>query len=297
MGPLKQETFGNVNVFAMVTTRHSNTYTDYAISSFIEYTKLEPEDQVFVIDNDRTYSELPAICRDRVEIRVNDTPRSFAANLNQTLDVARERRSDVVFLNNDLVFSPGWFESMRARGPFLLSPLSNAEVPYSDGDLHCKLGMDLEDYLGKEHLFREVARRHRNRAHGYLTVLTFPFFAVKIPYEVYSVVGPLDESFGIGGGEDKDYGIRCYERGFELRFALNSYILHFQGKSTWRGAETREQTAARDRFYSERFRQKWGQALFEVMVLNDLSKLPADLRQAYDQCDFRRVIEALRVRD
>ena len=283
-----------MNIFGMVTTRHSNIYTNYALSTLIEHTKLEADDEVILIDNDAAYPELPVQCRGRVKIQVNDKPRSFAANLNQTMDLARPKRANVVFLNNDVVFSHSWYEPLRTGGPFLLSPLSNAEIPYAEGTFECKLGMDLEDYLGKEDLFREIVRRHRNRAHGYMTVLTFPFFAVKIPHEVYSVVGPLDESFGIGGGEDKDYGMRCYQQGFELRFALNSYILHFQGKSTWRGAETREETAARDRFYAERFKQKWGSALFEVLVMNELKGLPPDLQQAYEQRDFRRIIERLK---
>ena len=283
-----------MNIFGMVTTRHSDRYTSYALSSLIEHTKLQPEDEVILIDNDRTYTELPAECRDRVRIRVNETPRSFAANLNQTMDHARERQADIVFLNNDLIFSPAWFEPLRARGPFLVSPLSNAEITYTEGSLRCKLGMDLEEYLGKEKLFREVVRRHRKLAQGYLKVLSFAFFAVKIPYDVYSVVGRLDESFGVGGGEDRDYSIRCYERGFELRYAMSSYILHFQGKSTWRGAETAQQTEARNRFYTEKFRQKWGEALFEVMLMNNLQSLPPELQELHEQHDFRRLIERLR---
>jgi len=283
-----------VNIFAMVTTRHSNAYTNYALLSFIEHTKLQGNDEVILIDNDSSYTGLPAECSDRVKLTINETPRSFAANLNQILDLARKSQASVIFLNNDLIFSHGWLEPLQAEGPFLLSPVSNAEVPYAEGDFQCKLGMDLQDYIGKEHLFREIVRRHRNRAQGYMKMLTYPFFAVKIPYSVYSVVGGLDETFGVGGGEDKDYTIRCYLAGFELRFALKSYILHFQGKSTWRGAETREQTAARDLKANQRFQEKWGNALFDVMVMNDLSKLTPDLQQAYKGGDFKRLIETLR---
>jgi GT2 family glycosyltransferase len=277
----------------MVTTRHSNTYTNYALSSFVEHTTLQPEDEFILIDNDSAYADLPVECRDRVKVRVNESPRSFAANVNQILNLGRERQASVIFLNNDLIFSRGWFEPLQVEGPFLLSPISNAEVPYVEGEFQCKLGMDLNDYLGKEHLFREVVRRHRNRAQGYMKMLNFPFFAVKIPYPVYSVVGPFDESFGIGGGEDKDYAIRCYLAGFELQFALKSFILHFQGKSTWRGPETRDEAAARDLKASVRFKQKWGEALFEVMTLHDLSKLPPDLAEAYKQGDFKKLITAL----
>jgi GT2 family glycosyltransferase len=282
-----------MNIFAMVTTRHSNNYTNYALSSLIEQTRLQPGDEIILIDNDGAYGELPVECRDRVNIRRNDKPRSFAANLNQTLDVASQQRADVVFLNNDLIFSPRWFEPLQVQGAFLMSPLSNAEVPYDYEDLHCKLGMNLDDYLGKENLFREVVRRHRNRMHGYSKVIAFPFFAVKIPHSVYSIVGPLDESFGVGGGEDKDYCIRCYQHGFEFQLALNSYLLHFQGKSTWRGAETPEQTAARDRVFMERFKQKWGSALFDLLILNKFKNLPKDLREMYDRGDFASVIAAL----
>ena len=283
-----------MNIFAMVTTRHSNTYTNHALSSLIEHTKFQPDDEVILIDNDSLYTGLPDECRSCVAIRVNESPRSFAANVNQILDHARTRQADVVFLNNDLIFSRGWFEPLQAEGPFLLSPISNAEVPYEEEGFKCKLVMDLEDYLGKEDRFQDIVRRHRNRAHGYRKMLTYPFFAVKIPYKVYSVIGLLDETFGIGGGEDRDYALRCYLGGFELQFALKSYILHFQGKSTWRGAETPEQTANRDRIATERFRQKWGEALFQVVMLHDLSHLPPELQQAYNEGAFRALIERLR---
>jgi GT2 family glycosyltransferase len=283
-----------MNIFAMVTTRHSHNYTNHAVRSLVEHSRLDLDDEVILIDNDADYSGLPADCPPKVKVLRNDAPRSFAANVNHIIDLARPRQATVVFLNNDLVFSRGWYEPLRPDGAYLLSPLSNAELQYSEGGLDCRLGMDLEEYLGKEQAFREIVRRHRNRVHGYLKVMSFAFFAVKIPYSVYSVVGNLDESFGVGGGEDRDYCIRCYQAGFELRYALNSYILHFQGKSTWRGAETREQTAARNRFYTERFIDKWGTALFNVACLNDLNKLPADLREAHEKGDFARVIAALK---
>jgi O-antigen biosynthesis protein len=282
-----------MTVFAMVTTRHSNSYTNYALASLIEQTRFQPNDEIILIDNDGAYDGPPAQCRDRVRVRINEQPRSFAANLNQTIDAASGGKADVVFLNNDLIFSHNWFEPLRDETAFLLSPISNAEFPSDHGDLHCKLGMDLNDYLGKEHLFRDLVRQHQKRARGYLKALSVAFFAVKIPYRIYSVVGRLDESFGIGGGEDKDYCIRCYQRGFELRWAVSSYLLHFQGKSTWRGAETAEQTAARDRFYMERFKQKWGAALFDLLILNDSSRLPQELRKAFDQGDFETVINSL----
>src|SRR5208283_4901274 len=183
----------------------------------------------------------------------NEHPLSFAANVNQTIEHAAKRRADVVFLNNDLIFSPNWFEPLRVSGPFLLSPLSQNEICYGEADFHCGLGVDLPDYLGKEQVFLEIVRRHQERVQGYQHVLRLGFFAVKIPYEVYSVVGRFDESFGVGGGEDTDYCIRCHQLGIELRVAVSSYLLHFTGKSTWRGPETPEETNARNQLYRKRF--------------------------------------------
>lgn len=283
-----------MNVFAMVSTRHSTRYTDYAISTFIEHTKIRKDDQVILIDNDHSYQTLPEKCRPLVKVTINLTPLSFAANVNRIMELARVEKADIVFLNNDLVFSPGWLEPLRPRGAFLTCPLTNVELPKPEEDFPCKYSMDLEDYLGHERQFLQVTERHRKKFSGYLKVMSLPFSAIKIPYEVYSVVGQLDETFGAGGGEDQDYCIRCYEQGFEIRYALGSYLLHFHGRSTWRGAETPEETAARDRAYTERFRQKWGQALLEVFILNNLKNLPDDVRAAHEKGDFRYLVQRLK---
>jgi len=91
-----------------------------------------------------------------------------------------------------------------------------------------------------------------------------------------------------------DYCIRCHQVGIEMRYALNSYILHFMGKSTWRGAETAEQTAARDTIYNERFKKKWGRVLYGLMIKDDMSGLTPEMRHTLEQADFRSLIEQLR---
>src|SRR5262249_28060797 len=97
----------------------------------------------------------------------------------------------------------------------------------------------------------------------------FPFFCVRIPHTVYSVVGDLDERFGPGGGEDKDYCIRALLAGFPVQHALMSYVLHFQGKSTWSGPETSAETAERNSGYIRAFCARWGEALTRLFVLQD----------------------------
>jgi GT2 family glycosyltransferase len=100
--------------------------------------------------------------------------------------------------------------------------------------------------------------------------LILPFFCVKIPYAVYSRVGPMDENFGRGSAEDSDYCLRAWLAGFEVRHALQSYVLHFGGKSSWAG-ETKRESEERMKKFRELFEKKWGAALADL-VLNENTK-------------------------
>jgi GT2 family glycosyltransferase len=155
--------------------------------------------------------------------------------------------------------------------------------------------MDLADYLGREDALVDIVRAHQAQAHGYRPALCVPFFCVKVPYVVSASVGDLDEGFGRGGGEDCDYCLRCHLAGCRVLFALEAYVLHFMGKSTWRGAETAEQSRARERAYVRAFREKWGSRLLEVMILRKLDTVRTvdPVWRAWVQGNFKFVIEEL----
>ena len=76
-----------------------------------------------------------------------------------------------------------------------------------------------------------------------------PFYCFKIPYKILFDVGKFDTSFGKGGGEDIDYRIRCANKNFDVNFLTDSYLLHFQGKSTWDGVESPKETEKRNKIY------------------------------------------------
>ena len=97
--------------------------------------------------------------------------------------------------------------------------------------------------------------------------LLMPFYCFKVPYKILCEVGYFDKSFGIGGGEDIDYRIRCAIKGYEINFLLESYILHFHGKSTWDGAETKFQTEIRNEIYIKAFKKKWGSEMTQLFIL------------------------------
>jgi O-antigen biosynthesis protein len=46
--------------------------------------------------------------------------------------------------------------------------------------------------------------------------------------DVFEAVGPLDERFGLGLFEDKDYNDRVRGKGWEIRCARDAFVHHWQ---------------------------------------------------------------------
>lgn len=286
-----------MSIFGMVTTRDSWEYTSYALKSFFRNTKLSSEDKVILIDNDKFFEEEGSWFSPKLEIIKNEEPKSFAANVNYVMNIAKPLRADLFFLNNDLIFTEDWINPLLLNEPTLLSPLSNREVQYEKGGVIWRNVMKLSEYLGKESFFKEVVKEHKATTQGYRKVIFLPFFCIKIPFQVYEKLGPLDEAFLKGGAEDNDYCLRAYQEGFEVKYAAQSYILHFSGKSTWAGGETSQQTEERCRKFREVFRNKWGTKLERLVIDFDMNVLNEDpsLKEFAQSEDYKSLIEALNV--
>jgi GT2 family glycosyltransferase len=286
------------NVFGMVTTAASREYTPLALRSFFRHTPLEPHDRVILIDNDSSF-ELPVdVPAERITVVRPAAPQGFAANGNYLLGEAKKIGADLFFLNNDLVFTHGWLEPLLADRPALLSPLSNAQVAASADGFATQPCMDLAEYTGHEAAVEAIAASLRERGAGYQMTPSLAFFCVKIPRAVYEKVGNFDERFGKGGGEDRDYAVRAWIAGIPQEYALQSYVLHFQGRSTWRGAETPEEQAQRDAAYSQAFQTKWGAALTYAFLGGDWNLFRTDpgLARFIDSQDYTAVVRRLRSR-
>src|SRR5579883_3065079 len=96
-------------------------------------------------------------------------------------------------------------------------------------------------------------------------------------------------------GEDFDYCLRCHLAGFRVQFALDSYFLHFQGKSSWRGPESLEQRASRELAWTRVFRDKWGGRLLELVCRRKEDAVQGNgaLHGQLARGDFLSVIEQL----
>ena len=128
--------------------------------------------------------------------------------------------------------------------------------------------MNLKDFNENYALLDEIVTLHKTKfqpnqkAQG----LLMPFFCFKVPNKILKEIGNFDESF-VMGAEDIDYRIRCAKKGYEVNFLIDSYLLHFHGKSTWDGKESVEETNLRNKAYTDIFLKKWGKELTQLFII------------------------------
>lgn len=254
----------------MVTLKSSHSYTVHAIKSFFKYTKLENDDEFILIDNDN--NELDEFRHyNKINIIKNSSPLSFAENVNQGIKIALNKDKNLVFLNNDIIFTKKWFESIKLDDTGLSISTSNQLFQYKSicENLNLKHTMEFKDFNEKYSLLDEIVTFHKKKFKDKKKFQTplMPFFCFKIPNKILKTVGFLDTSFGKGGGEDIDYRIRCAAKGLEVNFLIQSYVLHFHGKSTWDGNETPSQTEDRNNIYTKVFLKKWGKDMTQIFIL------------------------------
>jgi GT2 family glycosyltransferase len=272
----------------MVTTATSREYTPHALKSFFETTPLRDRDAVVLINNDdpEVYNRIP-LNGVRTELVNNSTPKSFAANANAMVDRALATESDLFFMNNDIIYADEWLTPLLGHDQAILSPVSNREVQYAGSavvvstqhvatTMVLKAPMELSQYLESPRMFQALAEAHRKTGGGYLPLLVFPFFCVKIPLPILHAVGRFDETFGRAGGEDYDYALRAWLAGFEVKLALSSYLLHFWGKSTWTVQDSSSTSPSYDTSFLQKFEAKWGSSLHRYIFLDDDSEVSAD---------------------
>ena len=277
----------------MVTTAASEQYTVHALRSFYKHTPLETGDRLIIIDNDNSHT--PGEFASKTDILKNPAPLGFARNANQGVDLARHFKADLYFLNNDIILTPHWLDPFLTANPLILTPFSNREIQYDTPALATRMVMELSDYLGHEDGMEKLADLHRSASYGYRKVIVAPFFAVKIPLQVMEMVGHFDESFGQGGGEDYDYCLRAHLAGFSVAYAIPSYVLHFGGKSSWSGVESREQQDERELKFRAMFGYKWGMDLLKLILFEErwIVENNPELMEEIRQGNQRRVIEVL----
>ena len=127
----------------MVTLKSSNVYTDYALKSFFKNTEIDNDDEFLLINNDKCDTKKFS-SYNKVEILENKQPSSFAQNVNRVINLAKKKGKDIVFLNNDIIFTKNWFYSLKKNTENISIPANNQLFPYKSncGKLKLKITMN-----------------------------------------------------------------------------------------------------------------------------------------------------------
>ena len=257
------------NLFAMVTLRSSHLYTGYAIESFFKNTELHDNDEFLLIDNDGCELDKLSIYK-KIKIIKNQSPLSFAENINQIISRTIKNKKNLIFINNDVIFTKNWFRPLQLNSKNISIPVNNQLFPYQSdcGNLKLKITMNLEDFNKNYILLNDIVEKHKKKFKSLkqFQTLLMPFFCFKIPYQILNEVGYFDKIF-VCGAEDVDYRIRCAKKGHDVNFLPDSYLLHFHGKSTWDGGETNSQIEKRNKLYTEAFLKKWGKEMTQILII------------------------------
>ena len=282
----------------MVTVKNTNYYTDYALKSFFKNTPINDDDDFFLIDNDGCETSKFSTYG-KIKIIKNNHPLNFAENVNQIIDIAIKNKKDLIFLTNDLVFTEDWIKPVLLNSSDISIPSNNQIFQYQSdcGNLKLKVTMDSKDFNENYDLLNDIVKKHKKKfkPNQKFQTLLMPFSCFKIPYNILNQVGYLDASYGTGGGEDIDYRIRCTIKGYDVNFLLDSYLLHFHGRSTW-GIETRKQMEERNKKYTEVFLKKWGQDMTQILILrNNFSNILSNrgLEDLFKKGKFSELIKSL----
>lgn len=266
-------------LFGMTTSRSSSAYTDIALASFFKNTLLKYNDNFVLIDNDNAWTKLPNAFTSVVH---NEFPKSFAENVNILIRLAHKNNQDLVFLSNDVLLTPDWLPPLENNNAISI-PCCNQIFQYKSGLLNLESVYDLERYNNQYEDLCNIVKNHKlSMSIGSFDKLMMPFYAFRLPNEIYSAVGYLDEIF-INGGEDLDYRIRALILDIPVAYISQSFVLHFNGKSTWQSDEDIQKTKDRDLHYKTMFTEKWGKDLCHLMTVG---QDPNDILKKYNIMHF-----------
>ncbi len=263
MNPKMNDTSNNVRVAAFRGSTDAETAVVIPVYNQLHYTRKCLESlkkhakgigEIIVVDN----GSMPDMAEylsgiDYIRVISNKENLGCAAAWNQGLDATDSNW--VLFLNNDVLLTPGWLEGMlefaQEKQIDIVSPAIREGA----------CNYDLEAYS------KEFVGRMKN--HARIGVADGICFLVR--RTVFERVGRFDENFRIGQFEDVDFFRRAAMAGFRLGITGRSIIHHF-GSVTQNHIRTVEKTtsyAAANRAY---YRRKWKLTWYKRFIMRHYSK-------------------------
>lgn len=188
---------------------------------------------------------------DVIEIITNKQNLGFIKNVNKGLKETKGKY--VLLLNSDCLVSKNTIEKlihhMNADNKVgLVSPISNnaanvsLEIPegFSYTQIDSILG---EKFLGKS-----------------FDACTIVGNCLMISRECFLKTGYLDESYGMGYGEETDYQFKAMQKGFKAKIAIDTYVFHKAEASFGNSPQKQKRVESNRKLFFER----WGNEYFKL---------------------------------
>lgn len=240
-------------VSVVVVTFNNLAFTKLCLASLLLNTSYANY-EIVLVDNastDGTPEYLRAVAEQNPHVRVLENARNtgFAAASNQGLAAAQ---GDVlVLLNNDTLVAPTWLgllEHLANPGVGLLGPVTNRIGNEAEVET------DYRTYGG----FLKAAAQRRETERGARTPLGMAaMFCLAFRRDVFTRLGPLDETFGSGLFEDDDYAMRAHAAGLGV-FCAEDVLVHHFGEASFGDLAPSGDYARLFEANRRRFEEKWG---------------------------------------
>lgn len=163
----------------------------------------------------------------------------------------RETDSEwLLFLNNDVIVSPGWLDGLLAFADNEKLDLVSPAI--REGELNYDIGNYSQEFVGKMTGFARL---------GVVDGICF-----MVRRQVFSTVGFFDENFRIGQFEDVDFFRRARMTGFHLGTTGRSFIHHFGSvtqNSIRKNKSVRPYEAENRMYYRTKWHLTWGRRFLE----------------------------------
>ena len=140
---------------------------------------------------------------------------------------------DVILLNNDCIVRHGWLDPLLTANADMVSPVNNKSKTLQNV-AHIREHLcdpDIPPVKNEDRKCDDYMRKHYGGV--VLNAKKLAFFCVLIKRHVIDAVGLLDEAFGLGECDDRDYCIRVEEAGMTMGVALDSVVFHEGHVSFW----------------------------------------------------------------
>ncbi len=279
-------------VSIVILTWNALEYTKKCVLSIQNHTNY-PHEIIFV-DNastDGTVEYLRNLVKEHSNYKLieNKENRGFAAGNNQ--GVATASGDYVLLLNNDVLVSDGWLESLvesleKDEKIGMVGPITNSingrqmvsSIPYTD-----------------DAGFHEFSQKIRKACHGRLTPrYRIAGFALLMKKSLYEDVGGLDESFGTGNYEDDDLCLKIRDKGYAVMVDESVFIHHYRSQTFIDNKIDYQSSLSLN---ESRFRKKWPTVDYEGMLELHGSLVDANAalvvqgQQAYDAGNINQSLE------